>query len=275
VKYTGKERDQETGLDYFIARYYSGAQGRFTSPDEFPGGIVDPITGQQVGQPGPLPYADITDPQTVNKYAYVRNNPLRYVDPDGHALDTIADVGFIIYDVYQIAKGGATTTNLLALGADVVGAAVPLATGLGTAVRAGRAAERGMHAVESGAHAAEGVHAIAEGTIGELRAAGKADAHHVIQDAAAKKIPGYNTNHAPGIQLPGPSTAATPHGAATAVQRQAGGGTYSAERRIGYKALRKAGLTPQQARRQIQRADEYFRTLGVTGETATRIPGNR
>jgi RHS repeat-associated protein len=89
--FTGQIRDAETanaalttGLDYFGARYYSGAQGRFTTPDEFTGGIVDPFTGQQVGQPGPLPYADITDPQTLNKYAYVRNNPLRYVDPDGH-----------------------------------------------------------------------------------------------------------------------------------------------------------------------------------------------
>jgi RHS repeat-associated protein len=84
-KFTGKERDWETGLDYFGARYFSAAQGRFTSPDEFTGGIVDPFTGQQVVQSGPLPYADITDPQTLNKYAYVRNNPLRYVDPDGHA----------------------------------------------------------------------------------------------------------------------------------------------------------------------------------------------
>jgi len=71
-------------LDYFLARYYSGSQGRFTSPDQFRGGIIDPFTGQQVGQPGPLPYADIADPQTLNNYAYVRNNPLRYVDPDGH-----------------------------------------------------------------------------------------------------------------------------------------------------------------------------------------------
>ncbi|MBL0155545.1 MAG: hypothetical protein IPP47_00260 [Bryobacterales bacterium] len=70
-EFAGKERDSETGLDYFLARYYSGAQGRFTSPDEFPGGMVDPTTGQQVGQPGPLPYADISDPQTLNKYAYV------------------------------------------------------------------------------------------------------------------------------------------------------------------------------------------------------------
>lgn len=52
---TSKERDAETGLDYFLARYYSGAQGRFTSPDEFTSGIVDPFTGQQVGQPSPLP----------------------------------------------------------------------------------------------------------------------------------------------------------------------------------------------------------------------------
>ncbi len=84
LKFTGKERDSETGLDNFLARYYSPQQGRFTSPDEFPDGIVDPITGQQVGQPGPLPYADIGDPQTINKYVYVRNNPLRYTDPDGH-----------------------------------------------------------------------------------------------------------------------------------------------------------------------------------------------
>jgi RHS repeat-associated protein len=81
---TGKERDPESGLDYFGARYFSASQGRFTSPDEWAGGIADPFTGGQVGQPGPLPYADITDPQTLNKYVYVRNNPLRYTDPDGH-----------------------------------------------------------------------------------------------------------------------------------------------------------------------------------------------
>ncbi len=136
-KFTGKERDSETGLDYFGARYYSSAQGRFTSPDEWAGGIVDPFTGQQVGKPGPLPYADITDPQTINKYAYVRNNPLRYTDPDGHIIDTLADIGFIAYDLYTIAREGATKTNVAALAADVGGALLPFATGGGMAVRAG------------------------------------------------------------------------------------------------------------------------------------------
>jgi RHS repeat-associated protein len=70
-KFTGKERDSETGLDYFGARYFSSAQGRWTSPDWSP-------------NPQPVPYADLTDPQTLNLYAYVRNNPLSIRDFSGH-----------------------------------------------------------------------------------------------------------------------------------------------------------------------------------------------
>jgi hypothetical protein len=116
----------------------------------------------------------------------------------------------------------------------------------------------------------------ADGTVGALRAAGKKDAHHVIQDAAVRDLPGYNSNAAPGVQLQGPSTTVgTPHNLATAVQREAGGGTYGAERRIGYRALRKAGFSRAQSRDAIRRADDYFRSLGVGPATITRIPGNR
>ena len=62
--FTGKERDQESGNDYFGARYFGSSMGRFMSPDEFGG--------------------HLEDPQTLNKYAYARNKPLSYVDPDGH-----------------------------------------------------------------------------------------------------------------------------------------------------------------------------------------------
>jgi RHS repeat-associated protein len=61
---SGKERDAESGLDYFLARYFSGAQGRFTSPDT-------PLLSQ------------LGNPQMWNLYAYTANNPLRRVDPDG------------------------------------------------------------------------------------------------------------------------------------------------------------------------------------------------
>jgi RHS repeat-associated protein len=107
-KFTGKERDAETGLDFFEARYFSAAQGRFTSPDEFKGGFLDAFTGQAAFQSGPLPYADISDPQTLNKYAYVRNNPLRYTDPDGHCLwDLCAVEGYVAITAAAAATGAA------------------------------------------------------------------------------------------------------------------------------------------------------------------------
>ena len=65
-RFTAKERDTETGLDYFGARYYSGRIERFTS--------VDPAMTIQ---------ANLVDPQRWNRYAYARNNPYRYMDPDG------------------------------------------------------------------------------------------------------------------------------------------------------------------------------------------------
>jgi RHS repeat-associated protein len=80
-KFTGKERDAETGLDYFGARYMSSAQGRFTSPD--------PMTHPSESQLGELGF--LSDPQRWNKYAYTRNNPLVYVDPDGR--ETQATLG--------------------------------------------------------------------------------------------------------------------------------------------------------------------------------------
>jgi hypothetical protein len=117
---------------------------------------------------------------------------------------------------------------------------------------------------------------VACAAVGDLRAAGQRDAHHVIQDAAVRDLPGYDTTLAPGVQLPGPSTAVgSAHYTATQVQRQSGGGTYAAERRIGYKALRKAGVSKQEARDAIGKADDYFRSIGVTLNTPTRIPGNR
>jgi len=73
---TGKERDQESGNDYFGARYYASTTGRFLSPD--PSGLV---------------FASLANPQSLNLYGYAQNNPLSYVDPTGLDCAYLNDAG--------------------------------------------------------------------------------------------------------------------------------------------------------------------------------------
>jgi RHS repeat-associated protein len=72
-KFEGKERDAETNNDDFGARYYSSPFGRWLSPDWSP-------------TPAPVPYANLTNPQTLNLYAMTRDNPETFADLDGHDL---------------------------------------------------------------------------------------------------------------------------------------------------------------------------------------------
>ncbi len=67
-RFTGKERDPNTGLDYFEARYNSSSLGRFMTPDALQGTIANP--------------------QTLNRFVHVADNPLRFTDPTGMKLRT-------------------------------------------------------------------------------------------------------------------------------------------------------------------------------------------
>ncbi|MHB8486277.1 MAG: RHS repeat-associated core domain-containing protein [Candidatus Acidiferrales bacterium] len=82
-KFEGKERDIETGNDNFGARYYRSALGRWMSPD-------------WSAIPAPVPYANLTNPQTLNLYAMTSDNPEAFADLDGHTggiLEMIAEEG--------------------------------------------------------------------------------------------------------------------------------------------------------------------------------------
>ncbi|MCL4796272.1 MAG: hypothetical protein KJZ84_17050 [Bryobacteraceae bacterium] len=130
LKFTGKERDAETGLDYFIARYYSAPQGRFTTPDI-------PLIDQRVN-----------DPQSWNLYAYGRNNPLKNVDPTGNVVETIWDIANVAMDVVSLGKNVAAG-NWAGAAVDAGGLLVDVAAtflpgvpgGAGTAIKAARAAD--------------------------------------------------------------------------------------------------------------------------------------
>ena len=74
-KFEGKERDTETGNDDFGARYYTSRLGRWLSAD-------------WSAVPAPVPYANLTNPQTLNLYAMVSDNPETFADLDGHLTGT-------------------------------------------------------------------------------------------------------------------------------------------------------------------------------------------
>jgi RHS repeat-associated protein len=88
-RFGGKEHDQETGFEYFEARYYMSGTGRFTT--------VDP---DHVG-------GNVADPQSWNAYAYARNNPFRFVDPSGQDSCPVVDS-----DAYTCVEGKAGTGQL-------------------------------------------------------------------------------------------------------------------------------------------------------------------
>ncbi len=72
MHFTGKQRDSESGLDYFGARFNASSLGRFMTPD-------------WSANLEPVPRADYENPQTLNLYGYLANNPTSRIDVDGHA----------------------------------------------------------------------------------------------------------------------------------------------------------------------------------------------
>ena len=113
-RYRGYFYDVETGLYYLQSRYYDPEMGRFLNMDS----------------------VDYADPETLNGlnlYAYCENDPVSRYDPTGNAWDVVLDVGFIIWDIYNLFtnKGWKDEENWATLGVDIAFAVLPFLTGGG------------------------------------------------------------------------------------------------------------------------------------------------
>jgi RHS repeat-associated protein len=104
-KFSGKERDTESGLDNFGARYDSSSLGRFMTPD-------------WAARPTAVPYAVFGDPQSLNLYGYVRNDPVSRADLDGHAAEHDAFINMgdsSMFGYSMFAMGAVTISELSSL----------------------------------------------------------------------------------------------------------------------------------------------------------------
>ena len=128
--YTGQELDPESQLYYYGARYYSPYLTKFTQPDT----IIQ----------------DVYNPQNLNRYSYVLNNPYKYNDPSGNFFDIALDAGFVAWDLYDIVKNPTNAENWVSLGLDLGGAAIPFVTGLGRVYKTGKGLKAADKLIDAG-----------------------------------------------------------------------------------------------------------------------------
>ena len=221
-KFTGKERDNETGLDYFGARYYSNGLGRFLTPD-------------WAAKATAVPYAEFSDPQSLNLYAYVRNIPTTRFDVDGHCYDPMCLIDFAKWFAKAAQRDGgvkpaANNTGIgVAKGAGQVGVALVMAAanqlspGLGnsllttkTGMKAGLAV---MPSNQTQAEAVPAGHMIATtaitmgatGAIGVLEGAGSATSSELgsLTSGQARAIQNFATKYDTTVDVVGSRAAGT------------------------------------------------------------------
>ncbi len=202
IFFGGKERDSETGatgwqaLDYFGARYYQAQIGRFTT--------VDPVTAAS---------SAALDPQRWNPYAYARNNPLRFTDPDGRCLDgCIAELA-----VLTLAGGVVSAANYAVTqwaSEKLTGVPHPITkTGLGLAFGAGLVAGVGGGIVTNGAQLIAGIRLglVAQTTV---TVAAGAVGNEIMQVGSGNRVQNAASDAASQVL----SSKATPAGAGAAAK---------------------------------------------------------
>ena len=129
--FTGKELDDETGLNYYGARFYDPVIGRFISPDPLLL-RVDQMSDEERN-------GFLSDPQNLNTYTYAKNNPVKYVDPDGEFAILAALVAAVFVSVMYGTQNAAApaedsqpvyTKSSAEIGSEIVRGAFTMATAL-------------------------------------------------------------------------------------------------------------------------------------------------
>ncbi len=152
-EFVGKEKDDESGLYYFGARYMNPKTGRFTAVD--PVGAVDERTSRTNEKL-------LLNPQSLNPYAYSLNNPYRFVDPDGNTVWDVMDFAFFGNSAYRFARDP-SWSNAGDLAMDTVGL-LPMVPSIGSVKMVGKGIskidEAAKEGTELGKETLNGIHSL-------------------------------------------------------------------------------------------------------------------
>lgn len=150
--FNGKMRDSETGWDYFGARYYSAATGRWFAVDPF---------DEHYPSLGP--------------YTFTANNPVMHTDTDGRWLDTAIDLLSLGISLYDLIQDPVSLENWVSLGLDLTGVVLPGVAGLGMAYKGGKGAKKAVSTAKNAEKALDAADAAGDAvkTTGKTRDACK------------------------------------------------------------------------------------------------------